>query len=268
MGLDFSRNPFVLCPSYKEVADLARPTKLAALRSPVRRAQILAEYHGMIDYEPFALLSDFSKMYEFGEVPDYEPRPESSLLAVAQRQGTDPAEVAYDILVDREGVIYIPAANYHQNSLSAVEQMLSHPASVLGLGDGGAHCGLICDASMTTHMLTRWVKRTDGADGKNTMPLERVVKLLTSQTAEAVGLRDRGQIAVGMRGDLNVIDLGTVALLRPEAVADLPNGARRLGQRATGYDATIVAGTPTYLGGEATGALPGRLIRPGGSQVK
>jgi N-acyl-D-aspartate/D-glutamate deacylase len=268
MSLDFSRNPFVLCSSFREVADLSGSSKLAALRSPERRARILAEYRGFSDNEPFALLSDFRKMYEFGDVPNYEPTPESSLLARAQRMGMEPAELAYDILVGREGVIYIPAANYHENSLSAVEQMLTHPASVLGLGDGGAHCGLICDASMTTYMLTRWVKRGNHKDSKNAMSLEKVVKLLTSETATAVGLNDRGRIAVGMRADLNVIDLGAVTLLRPQAVADLPNGARRLGQRATGYDATIVAGTPTYMGGQPTGALPGRLVRAGGVRAK
>lgn len=261
MALDFSRNPFLLCGSYREVAGLDPKARLAALSDPKRRLRILAEYAGSRDEEPFALLSDFRKMYELGEVPDYEPSAEASLAARAARAGIDPAALAYEILVDRNGVIYIPAANYSDNSLAAVRQMLAHPASVLGLGDGGAHCGLICDASMTTHMLARWVKPDSAANDGERMPLEQVVRALTAGTAETVGLSDRGMIAEGMRADLNVIDLDRIGLMKPEAVADLPNGAKRLGQRATGYDATIVAGTLTYRCGEPTGALPGRLVR-------
>jgi N-acyl-D-aspartate/D-glutamate deacylase len=235
--------------------------KLAALRDPERRRHILAEFAGFKDVEPFALLSNFNKMYELGDIPDYEPQPEECLAARAARMGVEAAELAYEILVDRAGVIYIPAANYTDNSMAAIEQMIRHPAGVLGLGDGGAHCGMICDASMTTHMLTRWVKPGGASSGNGRMPLQRVIRALTAETAEAVGLWDRGRIAQGMRADLNVVDMAHIGLLKPQAVADLPNGAKRLGQRATGYEATIVAGTPTYRGGEATGALPGRLVR-------
>ncbi|MEZ5735425.1 MAG: amidohydrolase family protein [Novosphingobium sp.] len=261
MALDFSRNPFMMCKSYCEVADLDDEARLAALRDPERRSRILAEFADYRDEEPFALRSDFGRMYELGEVPDYEPRPEDSLQARAEREGRDPADLAYEVLVDRNGVIYVPAANYSNNSLDAVRTMLAHPASILGLGDGGAHCSLLCDASMTTHMLTRWVKPDGAADDSEGMPLEQVVKALTTDTADAVGLGDRGQIGIGMRADLNIIDLANLGLMKPEAFADLPNGAKRLGQRATGYDATIVAGQVTYRKGEPTGALPGRLVR-------
>jgi N-acyl-D-aspartate/D-glutamate deacylase len=261
MALDFSRNPFVICSAYREVAGFDPQARLAALRDPERRGRILAEFAGFEDAEPFTLLSDFKKMYEMGEVPDYEPAAEDSLAARAARTRADPAALAYEILVDRGGVIYVPAANYAGNSLSAINRMLHHPASVLGLGDGGAHCGMICDASMTTHMLARWVKPGAAADDSDGMSLQRVVRALTADTAAAVGLSDRGRIAEGMRADLNVIDMDRIGLMRPEAVADLPNGAKRLGQRATGYEATIVAGAVTYRGGEPTGALPGRLVR-------
>jgi N-acyl-D-aspartate/D-glutamate deacylase len=261
MALDFSRNPFVLSATYREVAGFEPTARQAALRDPARRARVLAEFAGFEGGLPSRLLQDFANMYELAEVPDYEPPADASLAARAAREGRDPAALAYDVLVERNGVIYVPAANYVDNSLDAARQMLAHPASVLGLGDGGAHCGMICDASLPTYMLARWVKPAGASDASEGMPLERVVRSLTADTAEAVGLSDRGRIVEGMRADLNVIDFDRVGLLRPEAVADLPDGAKRLGQRATGYEATIVAGVPTYIGGEATGALPGRLVR-------
>lgn len=261
MALDFSRNPLQICPSYREVAGLDPDARRAALLGPERRQRIVAEFSGVPDVEPFALLSDFGKMYELGEVPDYEPPAEASLAARAARIGIAPIELAYDILVDRAGVIYVPAANYAGNSMSAIEVMLAHPASVLGLGDGGAHCGMICDASLPTHMLTRWGRATSPAAEGDRLALERVVRALTTETADTVGLGDRGLITPGLRADLNVIDVDHLGLSRPEAVCDLPNGAMRLGQRATGYDATIVAGAVTYRDGKPTGALPGRLVR-------
>ena len=268
MALDFSRNPFIHCDGYREIADLDPRAKCTALRDPARRRRILTEFADFTDSGPFALLTGFEKMYELGDTPDYEPPADQSLAARAARAGMTAAALAYEILVDRDGVIYIPAANYSGNSLAAVTEMLKHPASVLGLGDGGAHCGLICDASMPTHMLARWVRRSPPDEHDDRMPLQQVVRSLTTTTAEAIGLSDRGAIAVGMRADLNVIDIDQIGLMKPEAVADLPNGARRLGQRARGYDATIVAGVVTYLDGEATGALPGRLVRSSRGQLQ
>ena len=266
MGLDFSRNPFQPCAGYREVADLAAGARRQALMDPERRSRILAEFGAISGSAPFAMGRDFSMLYELGELPDYEPGPDQSLAARAAAAGVRPAELLYDILVEPDGVIYIPAANYAGNSMAAIRQMLAHPASVLGLGDGGAHCGLLCDASMTTHMLARWADR--GGSGDGLMPLEQVVHALTARTAATVGLTDRGLIAPGMRADFNVIDLDNIGLLRPEAVADLPGGARRLGQRARGYDATIVAGTITRRSGEHTGALPGRLVRGGHARMQ
>ena len=266
MGLDFSRNPFQPCAGYREVADLAAGARRQALLDPERRSRILAEFGAISGSAPFAMGRDFSMLYELGELPDYEPGPDQSLAARAAAAGVRPAELLYDILVEPDGVIYIPAANYAGNSMAAIRQMLAHPASVLGLGDGGAHCGLLCDASMTTHMLARWADR--GGSGDGLMPLEQVVHALTARTAATVGLTDRGLIAPGMRADFNVIDLDDIGLLRPEAVADLPGGARRLGQRARGYDATIVAGTITRRSGEHTGALPGRLVRGGHARMQ
>ncbi|MCX7863718.1 MAG: amidohydrolase family protein [Novosphingobium sp.] len=261
MALDFSRNPFMHCPAFRELAGLDDATRLAALRDPGRRARILAEYDAAQDTESFALLSRFDAMYELGEIPDYEPRPEDSLLARAWREGRSPEEVAYEVLIDRNGVIYIPAANYVGNSIEAMRAMIHHPAAILGLGDGGAHCGLLCDASMTTYYLVRWARTSRSNDDPDCLTLEQLVRKLAAETAQAVGLDDRGVIRVGKRADLNVIDIDTIGLGRPTAIANLPNGARMIGQGATGYDATICAGEVTYRMGEATGALPGRLVR-------
>jgi N-acyl-D-amino-acid deacylase len=266
MALDFSRNPFRNCPSYREVAQLDSVTRRTALLDPARRQRILAEFSEDRNGEPDMMTREFSMMYEMGEVPDYEPSTDESIGSKAAAAGVEPSELLYDVLVDRGGIIYFPAANYSGNSLTAIRAMLAHPASVLGLGDGGAHCGLICDASLPTYMLARWANRGHAADDTaGMMSVEQVVQSLTSRTAETVGLADRGRIAPGLRADFNIIDIDRIAIHRPEPVADLPGGAIRIGQRATGYDATIVAGTVTRREGIHTGALPGRLVR--GSQT-
>jgi N-acyl-D-aspartate/D-glutamate deacylase len=268
MGLDFSRNPFLLCEGYREVAQLDPAARQVAMIDPTRRSRILAEFDATMDAETFGMSRNFSMLYELGEMPDYEPAADQCIAARATAAGIRPVELLYDILLEPDGVIYIPAANYAGNSMAAIRQMLAHPASVLGLGDGGAHCGLLCDASLTTHMLARWARRGTGkGGGEGMMSLERVVHALTARTATTVGLRDRGHIAPGMRADFNVIDIDNIGLFRPEAIADLPGGAKRIGQRAKGYDATIVAGTVTRRAGEHTGALPGRLVRGGHSRL-
>jgi N-acyl-D-aspartate/D-glutamate deacylase len=267
MALDFSRNPFMYCEGYLEVADLGDEDKLAALRDPARRARILAEYDASKDEEPFALLSRFGVMYELGEVPNYEPRPEESLLARAESEGRTPQDIAYDVLVERNGVIYIPATNYMDNKLDVIKTMINHPATILGLGDGGAHCGLLCDASMTTYYMARWARTRRSDNDPDRLPMEQVVRKLTSETADAVGLGDRGAIRIGNRGDLNIIDIDNIGLKRPTAISNLPNGARMIGQGSTGYDATIVAGQVTYRIGEPTGALPGQLVRGARARV-
>ncbi len=259
MALDFNRHPFVSCPSFAEVAQLDSAARLAALRDPQRKQNILDEY-ARISAAGTMPLANFANMYEMDERPNYEPTAEESLAARASRQGKTAFEIAYDVLVDGSGVIYYPAANFRDNSIEPIRAMLDHEATTFGLGDGGAHCGMICDASLPTYYLERWLGDDAGTD-KGRMSLERLIKRLTMDTADLVGLGDRGEIRVGLRADLNVIDLDNVTLMKPEVVADLPNGARRLGQRANGYDATIVGGVVTYRNGEHTGALPGRLVR-------
>lgn len=262
VGFEFSRHPFLACPSYQEVAQLSPDERLAALRDPARKARILAEVADADDEMSMMLSNRFGGMYEMTDDPDYEPSKDDSIEARAAREGKSPVELAYDILVDGSGVIYAPAANYLDNSLVPIRTMMAHESTTFGLGDGGAHCSFICDASLPTYYLKRWVA-PDGVenDPEGRMPLEVIVRKLTTDTADLVGLGDRGQIKVGLRGDLNVIDMDNVMLLKPESIGDLPNGAKRLHQRAQGYDATIVAGQVTYRKGEPTGALPGRLVR-------
>jgi N-acyl-D-aspartate/D-glutamate deacylase len=257
MGLKLSRNPFMRTAGYRELEHLAHAERLAALRNPARRARILDEMPGAVTAMERPILVNFAGIYDF-DADGYEPAQDRNIAARAAVAGVSPAAYAYDLITAGDGgtVLYFPAVNYADNSTAAVEVMLAHKDTLLGLGDGGAHCGLICDASLTTFMLQRWSNARAGH-----IPVEQVIKRLTSETAAAVGLNDRGLIAPGFRGDINVIDIERIAVGRPEMVRDLPNGGARIGQRATGFVATTVAGQITYREGVPTGALPGRLIR-------
>jgi N-acyl-D-aspartate/D-glutamate deacylase len=257
MGLTLSRNPFMRTPGYRELDHLPHAERLAALRDPARRARILGEMPGDVDAVERHLMTNWGGIYDF-DVDGYEPAAERSIAARAAARGVAPEAYAYDLVTSGKGdtVLYFPAVNYAGNSTAAVEAMMAHKDTLLGLGDGGAHCGLICDASLTTFMLERWSRARAGH-----MPIEQVIRRLTSETAAAVGLRDRGLIAPGYRADINLIDIERIAVGRPEMVRDLPNGGARIGQQASGYVATLVAGEVTYRDGAPTGALPGRLIR-------
>jgi N-acyl-D-aspartate/D-glutamate deacylase len=204
---------------------------------------------------------DYGRLYPLGEVPDYEPAPETSVLRLATSRGIEPAELLLDLLAENDGrnFLYTPFSNYADGNLDACGEMLAHPLTVLGLGDGGAHVGLISDASFPTYALSHWAR--DRAHGR--LPLGQVVEQLTSVTAGAVGLPDRGVLAPGLRADLNVIDFDHLACAAPVMAYDLPAGGKRLLQGSHGYCATLVAGTVTYRDGEPTGALPGRLVRGG-----
>jgi N-acyl-D-aspartate/D-glutamate deacylase len=257
MGLTLGRNPFMHTQAYKEVADLPFDERLAALRDPARRARILGEeLPDDLDWMQRIFASSFASMYEWEA--GYEPRPEDGIAARAEAKGVTPAEYAYDLMVSGDGstVINLPAANYFGSSNAAMNEMINHPHSIWALGDAGAHCGLLCDASLPSYMLQRWSAPNGGP-----LPIETVIKALTSETAESVGLDDRGVLAPGYRADINIIDIENVRVGRPAMAAVLPNGGRQLSQSATGYDATIVAGQITYRNGEHTGALPGRLVR-------
>ncbi|MDT9600547.1 N-acyl-D-amino-acid deacylase family protein [Sphingosinicella rhizophila] len=261
-GLHLSLHPFTLHPSYKAIAHLPLAERLARMRSPEFRERMLAERPDENHPNPIIrfLVARSLDSYPMGSEPDYAPPPQASIAAQAARRGVSVWEAAYDLLLMEEGslTLFLPMNNFTDNSLDNVFEMLNHPHTVLGLGDGGAHYGLICDASFPTFMLTYWTRDREGSK----LPLPEVVNALTRRNALAVGLADRGLIAPGLRADLNVIDYDRLTLGAPEVICDLPAGGHRLIQRASGYVATIVNGDVTYREGVATGALPGRVATP------
>jgi len=256
IGLQATLHPFVRCPSYRALAELALPARVARLADPTVKAAILAEYPERV----VANLRHFERMFPLADPPDYEPAPDTSVAAAAARAGREPQDVAYDLLLADGGrsLLYVPVLNYVRGDLDDVREMLVHRYSVPGLSDGGAHVGTICDASFPTTLLAFWGRDRVRGPG---IDVAELVHRQARRTALAVGLADRGLLAPGHQGDLNVIDPDHVEARRPEMVFDLPAGGKRLLQRATGYRHTFVRGVETYGDGEATGALPGRLLR-------
>lgn len=262
LGLQGSRQPFSSCPGYQAIAHLPLAQRVAAMRDPALRTTILAELAQLEGRPADPLLpkfSDFSRVYAFGDPPDYEPPPEKAITAIARQRGITPAEAAYEMLLadDGKAFLFAPFANYAHGHLDACGEMLAHPHTLPGLGDGGAHVSVISDGSFPTYLLAHWGRDRD----RGRFDLGWLVRRQSADTARAVGLLDRGLVAPGYRADLNVIDMDRLRVRAPVMVADLPAGGQRLLQRAEGYDATIVAGAVTYRNGEATGALPGRLVR-------
>ena len=258
LGLELTVNPFSKHPAYQEIAGLPLAERVARLRDPALRDQlaIAPRANGA-----FGLGNRWDRMYLLdAERPDYEPVAEDTVGARAARLGVPPERVALDHMLIGEGtgMLYVPFLNYAEGSLDAVHEMIVHPDTVPGLSDGGAHVGMICDGSFPTSMLTHWTRdRTRGPK----ILVRDIVRMQTRDTARTVGLHDRGVIAQGMRADINVIDYDHLTLHSPNVAHDLPAGGRRLVQRADGYAITMVAGEITYRDGEATGALPGRLLR-------
>jgi N-acyl-D-amino-acid deacylase len=262
-GLQSSLHPFITHPTYRRLADLPLAERVAQLRSPSVRSALLAEESSTGNAIAKSLISRWKRIFPLGDPPDYEPSPSMSVDAVASASGRRPEEVVLDWLLERDGasLLFAPLSSYEDTDLEAVREMMLHPRTVLGLSDGGAHCGLICDVSMPTSLLTHWVR--DRSRGER-IPLETAVHLQTARPARTYGLSDRGSIAVGLRADLNLVDVDNVRLHAPEMVFDLPAGGRRLVQRADGYRMTVQAGEVTFEDGVPTGARPGRLVRFGG----
>ncbi|MBR0779724.1 amidohydrolase family protein [Bradyrhizobium diazoefficiens] len=259
LGLELSRNPFQTHPSYKAIAHLPLGERLARLRQSDVRKAILSEATTATD-DPLFFRPNYDKMFLLGDPPDYEQPPENALSPQARKQGRQPEELAYDAMLSDEGrgMLYVPFLNYADGNLDATRAMLTDPQSVPGLSDGGAHCGIICDASFPTYLLTHWTRdRTRGE--KLSIPF--VVAAQSRKTALSVGLTDRGLIAPGYKADVNVIDYDRLHLHPPKVHYDLPVGGRRLLQDVDGYDATIVSGVVTRRQGAATGQRPGKLIR-------
>ncbi len=257
-GLELSFHPFSTCPSYAEVADL--------LRDPALRAKLLAEQPTYRNPQLLAFMRSVDNMYVLGDPPNYTPPAETRLDARAAKLGVAPLDLAYDLLVSGDGrtILFHPGANYTDASDANMASMLEDQHTVIALGDGGAHYGLICDASYTTHALTYWTRDRRG----ERWPLAWTVQQLTDVPARMIGLGDRGRLAAGYRADINVIDLDRLQVAAPHPVHNLPGGGRRLEQKAAGYRATIVGGDITYRAGEFTGALPGRLVRGARSAIR
>jgi len=259
LGFDLTVNPFNLCPSYQPLAGLPFEERIEALRDPMVRARLLMEDQ-QESFLPLTRLGRrFEYIYPLGDPPNYEPDPSTSVAAQAARRGVDPAELAYDMMMENDGraLLLLALANYGNGNLDPILSLINDPNSVLGLGDGGAHYGMICDSSFPTTVLQHWTRERDGTR----MPIELAVQALTRDPAETVGLNDRGVLSVGRKADVNVIDHGRVSLHSPRVRYDLPAGGRRLYQEAAGYEATIVAGQVISREGQSTGALPGRLVR-------
>ncbi len=260
LGLTSSRNPFMMHPSYKEIAHLPLKERVSKLRDPVFRARLLSE-KVEADTEVFRTITGrYSRMFRLGDPPDYEPPFEKSVEAMAKTKGVTPAEMVLDIMLERNGeeLLFTPLASYADGDHQAIMAMLQHPHAFLGLGDAGAHVARTCDAATPSFMLTHWAR--DRRRGP-TLKLEDVIRLQTSRTASIFGLNDRGVLATGKKADLNVIDFAGMRLRPPEMLYDFPGKARRLVQRADGYIATVVSGEPIFENGSATGAMPGALIR-------
>ncbi|HEX4951311.1 MAG TPA: amidohydrolase family protein [Blastocatellia bacterium] len=260
LGHELTLNPFVMTATYKELAPLPLSERLQRLRQPDIRARILAETTAPNPAIALSrLVRNFGSMFLLGDPPDYEQPFAQSIAARAERMGVTPEALAYDLLLEQAGrnTLYVTLCNYAGGNLETSLAMMQHPSTVLGLGDGGAHCGSICDGSYPTFMLTHWVRDRRG----ERLPLPAVIKMLSHDTAQAVGLEDRGLLQPGYQADVNVIEFDRLHLHAPEVVYDLPSGGRRLVQRAEGYAATIVRGAVVYQDGVATGVLPGRLVR-------
>lgn len=252
--------PFLPYPSYMPLHHLPFAKRLPKLQEPALREKIVAEQpFSFGEFEDF-VVSSFHKMYRLGDPPNYEPEPGESAAALAERQGVSPKGIVWDWLLENEGtgIVYFPIFGYARGDFEVLRTLLQHPRTRLGLGDGGAHCGAICDASIQTFMLTHWVRdRTRGPK----LGLEEVVRTISHDTASFYGLDDRGLLRVGYKADVNVIDFDNLRLHPPKIVYDLPASGRRFVQAADGYVATIVSGELVRWQGEPTGKLPGKLVR-------
>lgn len=259
IGLELSGNPFVMYPSYQAIADLPLAERVTEMRKPDVRERILNDAPSAAGHPLMFMVQAWDWIFPLGEEPDYEPPASASIAARAAARGVSPLEEAYDRLLDDDGhaMMLVALGNYENNSLDTVGELMRRDDVVLGLGDGGAHYGMICDASFPTFLLAHWTR--DRASGR--LSIADAVRELTSVPARVAGLADRGRIAVGYKADLNVIDHAALRLHKPVVTRDLPAGGRRLDQTADGYVATVVSGEVIAENGIPTSARPGRLVR-------
>lgn len=260
MHLRGTAHPFVPYPTWQAIAGKPWPEQLAIMQTPAFREALLADTPVSIGpFEDF-ITQSFNKMFVLRDGDDYEPAENESLAALAAAQGTTPQALAFDTLIQHDGdaTLYFPLFNYSNFSLEPLRELHAHPRTLMGLSDGGAHCGAICDSGMPTFMLTHWTRDRKRGD---TLPLEYIVMRQTSQTAQFYGINDRGLLKPGYRADVNLIDYDALSLDRPQMVFDLPAEGRRLIQRAHGYRMTVCAGQIIVENDTPTGAMPGKLIR-------
>ena len=225
------------------------------MRDPDLRARLIAEEPDDPNPAFVGLIRSIKSLFRIGDPADYNFREEDSIQAKAKREGIDPREAIYDALLEEDGhAVLCSYSSEVPAYLAKSRDLIGDDRFVVALGDGGAHYGMICDAAYTTYLLT-------GRVGRDGLDLPTAIKALTSQPATSVGLGDRGTLAVGYKADINVLDLANMILHKPQVIADLPAGGKRLSQKSKGYVATIVSGQITYRNGEATDALPGRLVR-------
>ncbi|HBK09129.1 MAG TPA: amidohydrolase [Acetobacteraceae bacterium] len=257
LGLAGSQNPFSGCKTYKSIAHLPVADRARRMAEPAVRAAILSEDPREGNTFPLFHRLSFDFMFRFGNPPNYQPDPKDSVAAIAARGNQTAPEVAYDMLIENDGAdfIYMPLGNYAYGDLSMPQAVLDNRNVIMGLGDGGAHVAFILDAGYQTWLLSHW-----GRDQKR-WDMPELIRRLTSDTAGAAGLHDRGILRPGLKADVNIIDWDKLGSGAPYVVNDLPAGGKRLLQKVTGYDATIVSGRVTFRGGEATGTLPGKLVR-------
>ena len=261
MGLTASLNPFTLYPSFLEISNLPLDQKVESMKNPDFKKKILLEKPVSIG-NPLLdeIITSFNKMFRLGEPANYEPDPELSVLSESKRLNLTPQEIVYDMLLEKDGraLIYHPLFNYEFGNLNHVETMLKHPYTIAGLGDAGAHCGAISDASFPTTLIQHWGRDRDRGEK---LPLETLIRMQTYETSQLLGIKDRGLLVEGLKADINIIDFDNLTIHEPEIVNDLPAGGRRLVQKASGYSYTIVSGEIAFKDGEATGKLNGQLIR-------
>lgn len=253
-------------PAYMKLAQLPLARRVAEMRKPEVREAILSEDDlppasgAMIDNMHLILRNFLDSAYPLTDGLNYDPGPSGSIAAIAQRRNISPLECIYDEFLKDEGNAFVVfyVLGYQQRNFEPLHAMLTHPGSVLGLGDGGAHTRFACDASVQTFMLSHWARE---AAGPLRLPLEFVVRKQTLEPARLYGFNDRGMLAPGMRADMNLIDFTRLALHKPQVHYDLPAGGARILQGSTGYVGTFVAGVQTRADDEDIGARPGRLAK-------
>ena len=258
LGFQISLNPFMACDAWREIEDLPHKEKVKYLKEPEFKRRLLTEPQG--EHVMRTRVTEWDKIFPLGNPPEYEPFPETSIAHQADARGCTPEELAYDMLMENNAtaILYRPLSNYAYGNLDTVFDMMNDPNALVGLGDGGAHVGVLTDASAVTYMLTHWARdRSRGAR----VNITEAIKRLTSDNANAIGLKDRGVLKVGKKADINVINFSKLKINTPEVLYDLPSGGRRMVQRIEGYDATIVSGEIVSKMGKPTEALPGRLVR-------